>query len=189
MSLNTQRTYTGRSPRARGSQQYGHSSVRVKRSIPACAGKPTQTRYRSCPRRVDPRVRGEAPPPAETPPEPEGRSPRARGSLSVLRLVIMWRRSIPACAGKQGAHFDSMDKHEVDPRVRGEADLVTATSNCVRGRSPRARGSQQLPNAWRPVLRSIPACAGKPPGRRRPSPMAQVDPRVRGEARTSAKPQ
>ncbi len=50
------------------------------------------------------------------------------------------------------------------------------------GRSPRARGSPYCLYHGHPLIRSIPACAGKPEKNPCRRPKSQVDPRVRGEA-------
>ena len=71
--------------------------------------------------RVDPRVRGEAAVHDWGETVPEGRSPRARGSLVLNMGHPAISGSIPACAGKPPGEFDSRYPLQVDPRVRGEA--------------------------------------------------------------------
>ena len=91
-------------------------------------------------------------------------------------------RSIPACAGKPSAAPTAPTASAVDPRVRGEAIGCTYCTDCIGGRSPRARGSHERGLASLGADGSIPACAGKPDIPDEDLPGLQVDPRVRGEA-------
>ena len=111
-----------------------------------------------------------------------GRSPRARGSLDRLLVLIVEVGSIPACAGEPRARGTCAARCGVDPRVRGGAALPMYSSIFEKGRSPRARGSlaslvEQLVHPG-----SIPACAGEPIGMQTLGEDRRVDPRVRGGA-------
>ena len=90
----------GPSPRARGSHERGRRVAFWLWSIPACAGKPLPCSDSRCRSRVHPRVRGEANENPHSVHTSMGPSPRARGSPPQFRHVRVWRRSIPACAGK-----------------------------------------------------------------------------------------
>ena len=92
--------HTGPSPRVRGSRRVdGHRPQRGG-SIPACAGKPPRLRDPPHPRRVHPRVCGEAGSRTNGLVAAEGPSPRVRGSRRRPRLDRAGPGSIPACAGK-----------------------------------------------------------------------------------------
>ena len=173
---------TGRSPRARGSPKDAIFKLLATGSIPACAGKPEPCVWRPVALRVDPRVRGEAPPLGELIQLEPGRSPRARGSLASISASLDNLRSIPACAGKPLYAFLLCRINRVDPRVRGEALSRRNSKDQKWGRSPRARGSRFLPRGVCGRHGSIPACAGKPEGTHDNVRCLRVDPRVRGEA-------
>jgi len=153
----------GRSPRARGSRDWLRMSAIVLRSIPACAGEPFPFMLFPPCFWVDPRVRGGAVTRYLKPGGVEGRSPRARGSLTLGNGERLYEGSIPACAGEPQMDATPVKYRQVDPRVRGGAGFSKTSRQRTSGRSPRARGSR---SAWRrPNGRygSIPACAGEPP--------------------------
>jgi len=112
--------FPGRSPRARGN----HHQVRRQRvelgSIPAGAGKPDPRRRARCPRRVDPRGRGETARTLRDLAEIGGRSPRARGNPPGLPRLALHHGSIPAGAGKPTTRSSTVPSRRVDPRGRGE---------------------------------------------------------------------
>ena len=91
---------TGPSPRVRGSPEPRHAEPLQSRSIPACAGKPTHKDGRLINTRVHPRVCGEAVATVQIAVQPDGPSPRVRGSRCVFRGDGAYLGSIPACAGK-----------------------------------------------------------------------------------------
>ena len=90
----------GLSPRVRGSQPLVGGRLAVRGSIPACAGKPGGRGPPTGPRRVYPRVCGEAGITSSAPSPNAGLSPRVRGSPAVQPHGQRIRGSIPACAGK-----------------------------------------------------------------------------------------
>ena len=90
----------GSSPRVRGKPASQASSTASGGLIPACAGKTERVRRRASNTRAHPRVCGEncrLDPPSL---KDSGSSPRVRGKLEVIRLKIIPRGLIPACAGK-----------------------------------------------------------------------------------------
>ena len=151
------------------------------RSIPACAGKPSTRGDRGGLGRVDPRVCGETVKPSSLETTPRGRSPRVRGNRERIHTHGGKIRSIPACAGKPDLHSRCDDRSEVDPRVCGETLYQEGDLWALCGRSPRVRGNHLAQSAGRRAYRSIPACAGKPPGRTGGLLVHRVDPRVCGE--------
>jgi len=110
-------------------------------SIPARAGKPSTPGETAARWWVDPRARGEASAYAQKALDEEGRSPRARGSLVRLLLILVCLGSIPARAGKPAHQSLAVDGYGVDPRARGEAENASNAAALAQGRSPRARGS------------------------------------------------
>ena len=97
---------------------------------------------------------------------PRGPSPRVRGSHMNPAEPLDGRGSIPACAGKPHEDAHGYPLAEVHPRVCGEADYEEAARKPVPGPSPRVRGSPAWVAVAVPSSGSIPACAGKPRGRR-----------------------
>jgi len=160
----------GRSPRARGKRAGEGESDRMNRSIPACAGEASASCGIAWSRRgatrVDPRVRGGSPP-AHAAQQPRGgRSPRARGKRPGRIGFGYDRRSIPACAGEATRQPRRTRPLRVDPRVRGGSSSSSTTAEPSSGRSPRARGKQEIALARCGEHGSIPACAGEAPSRR-----------------------
>ena len=172
----------GPSPRVRGSRTGEQDRGRIRRSIPACAGKPREIAACGAPTWVHPRVCGEANVSSPTDEEVTGPSPRVRGSPAAGRVRVPARGSIPACAGKPADHVRIRLRPAVHPRVCGEAQLRKTAALAVDGPSPRVRGSRCDADVDAMGAGSIPACAGKP---RRNHPAASRDtvhPRVCGEA-------
>ena len=172
----------GPSPRVRGSPHCWRSRRHVIGSIPACAGKPNLPIAGASLSRVHPRVCGEAVRVRVDDPVVPGPSPRVRGSLRLDADARMADGSIPACAGKPGAHVSAPPAARVHPRVCGEAPAGSARWTLWEGPSPRVRGSLLVPVPGDHPPRSIPACAGKPRPAIRPSRSRRVHPRVCGEA-------
>ena len=95
----------GRSPRMRGSPTATCGIIPSKRSIPAHAGKPLTPRVKRWNGKVDPRACGEAPSRMYCEAPLRGRSPRMRGSRSLVASWPYLLRSIPAHAGKPGRRW------------------------------------------------------------------------------------
>ena len=113
--------------------------------------------------------------------EPNGSSPRARGTPTPPPLFSRWPRFIPACAGNT-LHIDLYAPGTaVHPRVRGEHGVHRSRGSDETGSSPRARGTP--PKNWFPlhIDRFIPACAGNTGPAQQVARYAPVHPRVRGE--------
>ncbi len=172
----------GLSPPTRGS----HLAVPARDvrtwSIPAHAGKPPAARIGPGRHGVYPRPRGEAngSKGARTP--DKGLSPPTRGSQRVQGCKDAGQGSIPAHAGKPALQVRVCTPAKVYPRPRGEATQQTAQATFKVGLSPPTRGSRTCALCLVPCAWSIPAHAGKPRGRSRPSGRRSVYPRPRGEA-------
>ena len=111
-----------------------------------------------------------------------GPSPRVRGSRQPRRAGFPYRGSIPACAGKPSSSATAAAPMRVHPRVCGEALAIIPRDAAAAGPSPRVRGSLHRNAEVLVVVRSIPACAGKPTTPRRRAGPSGVHPRVCGEA-------
>ena len=172
----------GPSPRVRGSLADSHGHRRERGSIPACAGKPTESQRGEDSGGVHPRVCGEAVDISVLGIHHQGPSPRVRGSPRRRSSRSTSAGSIPACAGKPALLQSGADAGKVHPRVCGEAGLARAPATCRPGPSPRVRGSHQEHPAGCGALGSIPACAGKPQRLDCLPVDAEVHPRVCGEA-------
>ena len=105
-----------------------------------------------------------------------------RGSHEGVYYGRLLHRSIPACAGQPYAYNLDSKAHEVYPRVCGAAQDLRDATEYVCGLSPRVRGSRVLAQHLPGRHRSIPACAGQPPGRASGAPTLRVYPRVCGAA-------
>ena len=115
-----------------------------------------------------------------------GLSPRVRGNHHLRPHSQPAARSIPACAGEPPAKAGGRRRPGVYPRVCG-GTLLSGGAGAVRpGLSPRVRGNQVGQNAGQLGDRSIPACAGEPPGRGRGWRRGGVYPRVCGGTLRSA---
>ncbi len=89
--------------------------------------------------------------------------------------------SIPACTGKPVAPARIVLEVPVYPRVYGETHKGDKRACQVVGLSPRVRGNRVLPAVLVAVIRSIPACTGKPSTGGGPALASSVYPRVYGE--------
>ena len=74
------------------------------------------------------------------------------------------QRSIPACAGEPQDSLNESNDTRVYPRVCGGTDLEQLAADVEKGLSPRVRGNRLDESLDGKTLRSIPACAGEPPG-------------------------
>ena len=143
---------TGLSPRVRGNPGSIELAQRMARSIPACAGEPTNGAGETSPLTVYPRVCGGTNDNPDTENIEDGLSPRVRGNLACRRacgllpsrLPLAKKRSIPACAGEPLRNRSPRYAVGVYPRVCGGTIVVS--------------GFKRYPLA----NRSIPACAGEP---------------------------
>ena len=171
----------GPSPRVRGNRRLRIESWPIRRSIPACAGKPVAGRPAASADRVHPRVCGETGHRLATTSPRGGPSPRVRGNRQVARGGLGVAGSIPACAGKPEWGEAVSVRLRVHPRVCGETFRAPSGCRSRGGPSPRVRGNPGMAGHGLAGNGSIPACAGKPGRLRRAPSRARVHPRVCGE--------
>ena len=149
---------------------------------PRVRGNLAATRSRGCSYWVYPRVCGGTDGKDLFRLHEKGLSPRVRGNPGSVQGILPHRRSIPACAGEPARPRRRGLGVGVYPRVCGGTAVRIACGNCGWGLSPRVRGNRLAIGAAFIVLRSIPACAGEPPGpgRRAATGGRGLSPRVRG---------
>ena len=156
-----QLTMTGSSPRVRGKRGQRPGSRRVRRLIPARAGK---TWYPNRPRSIPPahpRACGENAAASKIGSRVDGSSPRVRGKPDGERAGGDRSRLIPARAGKTvGDDADRQDSG-AHPRACGENSAMIFLAMRPMGSSPRVRGKRPWTHR-RPLPGGlIPARAGK----------------------------
>ena len=171
----------GSSPRVRGTHGLRSRLLRLFRFIPACAGNAFCSAVKNALATVHPRVRGERGERHDHAGDGRGSSPRARGTLVILMLLLGPVRFIPACAGNATGTRFSRVRAAVHPRVRGERSTACETVRPRTGSSPRARGTRHHDGSDVVDGRFIPACAGNAWRSPRWMSPAPVHPRVRGE--------
>ena len=88
--------------------------------------------------------------------------------------------SIPACAGEPPRADHRQQRSAVYPRVCGGTVGGRGNGYTLRGLSPRVRGNPSRSTPPLALGRSIPACAGEPPGCPTPCGRRRVYPRVCG---------
>ena len=171
----------GPSPRGRGNLCHRAHRGSSARSIPAWAGKPDWEASSVAAYMVHPRVGGETRRSPVTPLSSRGPSPRGRGNRGPHVDLPVAVGSIPAWAGKPTSEAPPHECPKVHPRVGGETVTEPATALTHTGPSPRGRGNPSSGPPTSPVLRSIPAWAGKPATVVRDGAGIEVHPRVGGE--------
>ena len=155
----------GSSPRMRGKPGPLPEYARVRRLIPAYAGKTRSTALLLTALRAHPRVCGENLKHAGELMPFEGSSPRMRGKLCRAIKVICHIGLIPAYAGKTRRRPHAHRPRWAHPRVCGENLCQLIPAKTRMGSSPRMRGKRRRRNHHRIRRGLIPAYAGKTPSR------------------------
>ena len=177
----------GLSPRVRGNHGHGRAGDPHWRSIPACAGEPSADRVAASANAVYPRVCGGTRLRDVVTMWLMGLSPRVRGNPVPTVSQRVQMRSIPACAGEPTWHPFSGGRYKVYPRVCGGTRSAARTGRSERGLSPRVRGNPRRGRKTPAATRSIPACAGEPPGIPGTRIRQRVYPRVCGGTSSSSR--
>ena len=152
----------GLSPHVRGNPVPDAVARACRRSIPACTGKPISgTELPSGPG-VYPRMYGETIRAAHLLPDDEGLSPHVRGNRQQAKAKARAAGSIPACTGKPSSVCRRRSRRGVYPRMYGETFRGQAMEEIDQGLSPHVRGNRFQHGTVVGLLRSIPACTGKP---------------------------
>ena len=182
-------TFSGSSPRMRGTRYSEVTARGISGIIPAYAGN-TVGRCRVRWIRWDhPRVCGEHPSGPHELAWITGSSPRMRGTLLESSQLLYIERIIPAYAGNTpNANISALSIWD-HPRVCGEHKPTTKRSARIRGSSPRMRGTpDRLAEDFR-YDGIIPAYAGNTSGGRSSRPSSRDHPRVCGEHRDVTHPE
>ena len=173
----------GSSPHARGTREPVPGGDHPNRFIPACAGNAHLANFRCRIDTVHPRMRGERTVVSRSTRAAVGSSPHARGTQRHRRLLGLWRRFIPACAGNAVWLNAAPTRPTVHPRMRGERRQSVGLRGADGGSSPHARGTPMRSMACAIYQRFIPACAGNAEERQSGRKGGPVHPRMRGERR------
>ena len=115
------------------------------------------------------------------PSEIAGSSPRGRGTRWKVGVEGGLIRFIPARAGNTRMFWKVRNFSSVHPRAGGEHYTSTERLDCVRGSSPRGRGTPVSPASVSPLRRFIPARAGNTRRQGCGAPWSPVHPRAGGE--------
>ena len=161
MALRLFQIFFGTSSRMRGKRGARRLSEAPGRNIPAYAGKtPNPNRFEGKPGE-HPRIRGENSATMSATPCKIGTSPHTRGKRDYSAGVASVGWNIPAYAGKAIPFLAGSVKEREHPRIRGENQLVQLFTGGIQGTSPHTRGKRNGHSAVTPVVRNIPAYAGK----------------------------
>ena len=160
-----ERGHDGTSPRMRGKQTRQIRPIRIRRNIPAYAGKTGVVPRLITSAAEHPRVCGENLRAPASRVRLLGTSPRMRGKPELTRRMTRTLRNIPAYAGKTQPSGRAHRSHQEHPRVCGENQLLFWPGAKAHGTSPRMRGKRPSKIFFRFRYRNIPAYAGKTPRR------------------------
>ena len=133
--------WAGSSPRVRGTGGLLGPKASCPRFIPACAGNRAWQEQASSPCPVHPRVCGEQISYLSILRHHHGSSPRVRGTVVWLLLLVLRKRFIPACAGNRISSCPQRKTAAVHPRVCGEQRELETQITLRVGSSPRVRGT------------------------------------------------
>ena len=153
-------TFSGSSPRVRGTPRGQAGEPRRVRFIPARAGNTCGRVQRSIHPAVHPRACGEHSLKELRDGRDTGSSPRVRGTRTGAVCPPPPRRFIPARAGNTSSRPPCAARTAVHPRACGEHQSPGASMSTDDGSSPRVRGTPGLRAAHAAAQRFIPARAG-----------------------------
>ena len=151
----------GSSPLTRGKRRGVHPHPGRCRLIPAHAGKTVRREPRRRHTEAHPRSRGENLQACVLSEDCHGSSPLTRGKHLAGLPVGLFRRLIPAHAGKTYSVSSPSSATTAHPRSRGENGQITSTRRPSAGSSPLTRGKLRWSAGNRRSSRLIPAHAGK----------------------------
>ena len=153
-------SWSGSSPRVRGTGQPMPSGHRRSRVIPARAGNSASGTPTTTSPSGHPRACGEQFVAAPTVTPLPGSSPRVRGTVGSGPQGPPRRRVIPARAGNREGPPSKRWRKAGHPRACGEQGFHPHSASSYSGSSPRVRGTAQLAGAAAKSRRVIPARAG-----------------------------
>ena len=171
----------GSSPRGRGKLLQAEGHALVAGLIPARAGKTRGHLADTASDWAHPRAGGENAQAIAPAPTPGGSSPRGRGKLKFIYVVIYVVGLIPARAGKTRECYSRGHDVRAHPRAGGENQAGKSILICVAGSSPRGRGKLTCVDDDLKVARLIPARAGKTSSSSSRTSKSSAHPRAGGE--------
>ncbi len=145
----------------RGKPTQRRTRSRTDGTIPACAGETVLSDIKLFLTRDHPRVCGGNSCKLFELFTVTGPSPRVRGKLHSLALLIPPLGTIPACAGETHRPCIPSTWHRDHPRVCGGNENLDFARSLRSGPSPRVRGKRSFIPFVTLVIRTIPACAGE----------------------------
>ena len=134
----------GSSPRMRGAPYIEFTDVELRRIIPADAGSTNLYHVTTGDIGDHPRGCGEHANRSYTPQFEQGSSPRMRGALAVVQVVLRGLRIIPADAGSTSDPRAECGRPGNHPRGCGEHQVLRSRKAGRQGSSPRMRGAPRL---------------------------------------------
>ena len=173
--------FGGSSPLTRGKLRADRTRARLRRLIPAHAGKTLGNRLPRYRNRAHPRSRGENILHLTKPLRGVGSSPLTRGKLFHGVSLFRHCRLIPAHAGKTRQFPVEAQSGSAHPRSRGENHSLALSAPYPTGSSPLTRGKRPRTKDWYGSPRLIPAHAGKTTTPLPRSRSCWAHPRSRGE--------
>ena len=155
-------TFRGLSPRVRGNPGQAPGGGIRAGTIPACAGEPPTRCACRISDRDYPRVCGGTFSSRERFSLAPGLSPRVRGNRGFEETQMLFKGTIPACAGEP-TYIEPINAIPRDyPRVCGGTRHMAERPPISRGLSPRVRGNLDALRLVPGLVGTIPACAGEP---------------------------
>ena len=171
----------GSSPRMRGKPPLRPGNLKLRRLIPAHAGKTDSVLFRPRRSTAHPRACGENKIEGAALFVASGSSPRMRGKPVVSLSSPNHIRLIPAHAGKTSCGFRGYRRARAHPRACGENKQRKSPGTSTKGSSPRMRGKPVSKILQRFQIGLIPAHAGKTRNGSRPRNSQSAHPRACGE--------
>ena len=181
-------SWTGSSPRLRGTVPAKGDLRHLGRFIPAPAGNSCKPATFIAKLSVHPRACGEQRPLVPHRLDAGGSSPRLRGTVFQPGGVVVLQRFIPAPAGNRTASRIWTLTISVHPRACGEQAIGRIRDRLTTGSSPRLRGTVKIGMEKYGAIRFIPAPAGNRGASEVPLELVAVHPRACGEQLTPLGP-
>ena len=174
-------SFSGSSPRLRGTQPADDAELSFGRFIPAPAGNTASITWRTRLTAVHPRACGEHAAHGVTRSAHTGSSPRLRGTRTQHEVGNQMNRFIPAPAGNTSRRSRSRSRKPVHPRACGEHQFSQSHEPILYGSSPRLRGTPGTRSTFSGIMTVHPRACGEHPSLPFHSPsQCGSSPRLRG---------
>ena len=153
---------------------------------PACAGTTVNLVFVQSNKEIQPRVCGDYSTAMYLSSCPPDTTPRVRGLLSVVEVILNSYRYNPACAGTTSTNCQNCKSIEIQPRVCGDYVTPNLFHPLFIDTTPRVRGLRLTILARATLSRYNPACAGTTLPSLRPVRLVSIQPRVCGDYSTNS---